>query len=387
MAYPDSGIRPLFLLDPSLAFLNHGSFGACPRPVFDAYQEWQRLFESSPVEYHARKFYDLMREARTDLGKFINADPLDLVFVTNATVGVNIVARSLRLGEGDELLTTDHEYGACDRTWEWLRRKRGFSVRRISVPLPVTTHKDMVERMTAGFNDRTKVLYISHITSPTALTFPLREICRRARERGIITVVDGAHAVGQIPLDMEEIGADFYTSNLHKWLCAPKGSAFLYARREMQPLLEPLVVSWGWEPVMEVDSRFIGEHEYRGTQEAAPALATGAALAFRKEHNWEKVIEGCRTLLAEARTTLRERFGFVPAAPDSDEWYTQMSAFLLPEGVDGPELQRRLFDEHKVEIPVMEWNGRRLIRVSIQGYNNRSDLERLYDGIAAILGE
>lgn len=381
-----SSLRSLFLLDPSLAFLNHGSFGACPRPVFEVYQEWQRIFESSLVEYHARKFYDLMRDARTALGRFINADPLDLVFVNNATVGVNIVARSLQLGPGDEVLTTDHEYGACDRMWELLRRKHGFGVQRVAIPLPTTTHEDVIERITAGFTERTKVLFISHITSPTALTFPIAEICRRARERGVITLVDGAHGIGQIPLDMQEIGADFYTSNLHKWLCAPKGSAFLYARRDMQHLLEPLVVSWGWEPVISVDSEFIGHHEYRGTQEAAPALATEAAIAFREEHNWDAVVDHCHALLREARTVMQERFGFIPACPDSKEWYTQMSAFLLPEEIDGAELQRRLFDEYKVEIPVMAWNGRQLIRISLQGYNNQSDLDRLYSGIETILG-
>lgn len=380
-------LRSLFLLDPDLAFLNHGSFGACPGPVFDVYQQWQRTFESSPVEYHVRRFYDLMRDARTALGAFVNADPLDLVFVTNATVGVNIVARSLELGPGDEVLTTDHEYGACDRMWEFLRRKAGFTVNRVAIPAPVTTHEDAIERIAAGFTDRTKVLFISHITSPTALTFPVAEICRHARERGILTIVDGAHAIGQIPIDMQRIDADFYTSNLHKWLCAPKGSAFLYARRDVQSLLDPLVVSWGWEPVIDVDSPFIGHHEYRGTREVAAALSTQAAIDFRNVHHWDAVVvPRCHAFVRQARVELAGRFGFVPLAPDSNEWFAQMGAFLLPESVDGAELQRRLFVEHRVEIPVVRWNGREVIRISAQGYNERSDLERLYEGIDAIVG-
>lgn len=381
----ESSLRSLFLLDKNLAFLNHGSFGACPRPVFDNYVEWIRRFEASPVLHHARKFPELMKAARETLGSFVGTAPENLVYVTNATVAVNIVARSLDLGPGDELLTTDHEYGACDRTWEFLHRKQGFTVNRVPIPAPVTSPEDIVERIASQFNDRTKVLFISHITSPTALIFPIEELCRRARERGILTVVDGAHAVGQIPLNLDEIGADFYTSNLHKWLCAPKGSAFLYARPEVQELLSPLVVSWGWEPDPPAKSMFIEHHEYQGTREVAPFLATEAAIAFREEHQWEDIARECHERVREARAVLLERFGLVPTSPDEDLWYGQMSAFFLPEHVSGEELQRRLFDEHGVEIPVFYWNGRELIRISVQAYNTRQDLDRLYKGLEEIL--
>ncbi|MGE3800256.1 MAG: aminotransferase class V-fold PLP-dependent enzyme [Candidatus Kapaibacterium sp.] len=376
-----SDLRSLFLLDPELAFLNHGSFGATPRPVFEEYIRWQREFERSPVEYHGRKFPEVMKVARTDLAAYVNADPLDLVFVTNATVAVNIVAHSLELGPEDEVLTTDHEYGACDRMWELLRRKQDFRVHRVEIPAPVTTHEDVLERVVAGMNERTKVLFISHITSPTALTFPIEELCQIARERGILTLIDGAHAVGQIDLDLQKINPDFYTSNLHKWLCAPKGSAFLYARRDVQPLLDPLVVSWGWEPRTDVESDFISHHEYRGTREVAGALTTGKAIEFMREHNWETVRANCHALVNEAREVLAGRFGFTPVAPNDSRWYTQMSAFLLPEEIDRSALQAYLFNVHKVEIPVVDWNGRETIRISIQGYNNREDLERLYRGI------
>ncbi|MCE2502790.1 MAG: aminotransferase class V-fold PLP-dependent enzyme [Chlorobi bacterium] len=384
---PNDHLRSLFLLDPALAFLNHGSFGACPHPVFEEYQQWQREFERSPVENHARKFADLMRTAREDLGRFINADPLDLVFVANATVGVHIVARSLELGPGDEVLTTDHEYGACDRMWEFLRRKHGFVLNRVEIPVPVTTQPDIVQRVVEGMNDQTKVLFISHITSPTALTLPVEELCQIARERGIITLIDGAHSIGQIDLDFQKINPDFFTSNLHKWLCAPKGSAFLYARQEMQKLLHPLVVSWGWEPEDEGDSEFIDHHEYQGTREAAPALATGAAINFQREHDWPSVRERCHELVVKARSELSTRFGFIALSPNSPEWFVQMCAFLLPEHVDGHLLQQRLFDEYRVEIPVFDWNGKQIIRISIQGYNTQDDLERLFQGIAEILPE
>ena len=380
-----TSLRSLFLLDPDLAFLNHGSFGACPRPVFDAYQQWQLQCERSPVEHHGRKFNDLMRTARQDLGSLINADPLDLVFMTNATVAINVVARSIRFEEGDEVLTTDHEYGACDRLWDYLQGEQAFRINRVEIPVPVITQEDILERVVAGMNERTKVLFISHITSPTALQFPIEQLCAIARERGIMTIIDGAHGIGQIDLDLQEMAPDFYTSNLHKWLCAPKGSAFLYARRELQPILKPLVLSWGWKPKSEYDSEFIAHHEYRGTREIASSLATSAAIEFQEQHQWPDVRQRCHRMVGEARKILTECFGFLPLCPDSSEWYQQMTAFFLPEEIDGHLLQQRLFDEYKVEIPVVDWNGRQTIRLSVQGYNTENDLERLYDGIARVL--
>jgi len=247
MSSAHSKLCDLFLLDPDVIYLNHGSFGACPRSVFDAYQRWQRELERQPVEFLGRRFAALMAEARAALGAYVGADADDLVYVPNATTGLNIVARSLELAPGDEVLATDHEYGALDRTWRFICGRRGARYVRRPVELPITSAEQVVEAIWAGVTARTRVLFLSHITSPTAVILPVAELVRRAREAGIITIVDGAHAPGQIPLDLESLGADFYCGNCHKWMMAPKGSAFLYARRERQPLLEPLVVSWGWE--------------------------------------------------------------------------------------------------------------------------------------------
>lgn len=384
-------LRKLFLLDPEIAFLNHGSFGAVPGPVFERYQEIQREFESNPVLYHGRRFNELMRGAREELGRYVNADPLDLVFVTNATVGVNIVTRSLKLDETCVVLTTDHEYGACDRMWEQLRRESRFTIERVVLPVPVISHEDVVQRIVAGFRPETSVLFISHITSPTALTLPIAEICREARSRGIITVVDGAHAIGQIPLDLQEIDPDYYTSNLHKWLCAPKGSAFLYARRDMQERLEPLVTSWGYEPVSEYDSRFIGHHEYRGTREVAAALTTKAAVEFQEEYNWPERRKEAHALVLKAREQLADRFGFEPIVPldtpDPSAWLAQMSSHLLPETLDGFAFKERLYDEHRVEIPVFDWNGRQTLRLSVQAYNTDGEIDRLMAAIEVVMPE
>lgn len=374
-------LKDFFLLDPTITFLNHGSFGATPRPVFEEYQRIQRQFELNPVEYHGRRYNDLMREAREDLARFVNADPLDLLFVTNATVAMNIVARSLELGAGDVLLTTDHEYGACDRMWEVLRRERGFAVERVEIPVPTTTREDIVERVTSRMTDATTVLFISHITSPTAVRLPIEPIVAAARERGIVTVVDGAHAIGQIPLDLEALEADFYTSNLHKWLCAPKGSAFLWARRSMQSRLKPLIASWGVDPVVEYDSPFIAHHEYRGTREIAAPLSTRAAIDFQREHDWQSVRDRCFEIVRRARPLLAERFGFEPIipldVPDPENWYRQMAAFVLPEEIDAFAMKDRLYDEHRVEIPVFGWNRRHTLRLSVQGYNSWEEIEQL----------
>jgi isopenicillin-N epimerase len=326
-----------------------------------------------------------MRHARTSLGAFLNADPDDLVYVTNATVAVNIVARSLELGEGDEVLGTDHEYGACERIWRFVGQKTGSVYRQAKIATPVTTHEAMLDQLFAEVTSATKVLFISHITSPTALTFPIAEVCRRARALGLVTVVDGAHAPGQIPLDLQEIDADFYTGNLHKWLCAPKGAAFLYARRDRQALLEPLVVSWGYEALMPGDSTFIDYHEYRGTRDISPALAVPDAIAFQQEHNWPNVRNRCHELLNEARQRVAAVSGAVPVAPEGTQWYAQMSSFLLPEGIDGAELKRRLYDEYSVELPYFSWNGNEMIRVSVQGYNTREDIDRLVAGLEALM--
>ena len=370
-------LRTLFLLRPDVAFLNHGSFGATPHSVLDRCQWWQRESESEPVEFHARRAAGLLRTSREALGELVGADPGDLVYVSNATVAVNIVARSLRLGPDDEVLGNDHEYGACDRIWRFLAQRGGARYRQAHIPVPVTTHEELLERLFAEVRPSTRVLFISHITSPTALTFPVEEACRRARELGLITIVDGAHAPGQIDLDLNAVGADFYTGNLHKWLCAPKGAAFLHARREMQPLLEPLIVSWGYEAITPGSSRFIDEHEYTGTRDLSPFLSIPDAIAFQQEHSWAEVRRRCHEMILRARPLIAEAFNALPLAPDSSEWFTQMSAFLLADGTDGPALQRRLFEDHRIEIPVFPWNGRYTMRISLQGYNSWDDVERL----------
>jgi len=377
-------LKDFFLLDPAVTFLNHGSFGATPRPVFEKYQWWQRELERQPVEFLGRRFNALMRDARRALAEYVHTEENNLVYVPNTTTGLNIVARSVRLEPGDEILTTDHEYGALDRTWRFICRRTGAVYKQQPIPVPLTTEENFIERVWSGVTPRTRVIFLSHITSPTALIFPVQEICRRARRAGIISIVDGAHAVGQIPLNLESIGADFYSSNLHKWLCCPKGSAFLYARREMQNEVAPLVVSWGYESERPSSSRFVDEQEWTGTRDIAAFLVTPDAIRFFQEHHWDAVRASCHALAHSARAQITRLTGLPPLSPDSSEWYAQMVTLPLP-ACDAAQLKTRLYDDWRIEVPIVTWQNRQFVRVSIQAYNSPTDVEQLVRALSTIL--
>jgi isopenicillin-N epimerase len=371
-----------FFLRPDMTFLNHGSFGACPAPVFATYQQWQRELEYQPVEFLGRRIPGLLAEARAALGAYVGATADDLTFVPNATHAINIVARSLDLQPGDEVLATNHEYGAVDRTWRFVCSQRGARYIRQPITVPLHDPAEVVEQLWAGVTPRTRLIVVSHITSPTALTFPVAAICARAREAGIISVIDGAHAPGQIPLDMAAIGADFYAGNCHKWLCAPKGAGFLYARKAMQALLTPLIVSWGWEALQPGPSPFVDHFGWTGTADPAAYLTVPAAIAFQAKHNWEAVRAACHALLVEARDQVAALFDLPQICPAGPEWFSQFAVAPLPS-CDTFALQRRLWDHHRIELPMIQWEGRAFARISIQAYNTPDDVGRLLEGLRA----
>jgi isopenicillin-N epimerase len=362
-------LREEFLLDPSVTFLNHGSFGAVPRAVFEKYQEWQLELERQPVLFLARRLDELLAEARATLGAYVDADPEDLVFVPNASAAVNVAAWPLGLQAGDEVLSTDLEYGALDLAWEHVCGDFGARYVRTPIRLPVTSAEEIVETIWAGVGPRTRVLFISHHTSSTALTLPVAELCRRAREAGVRTVVDGAHVPAHLPLSLRELDADYYAGNCHKWLCAPKGTGFLYVRRELQRDVHPLQISWGYEGDA---PSFVSRHEKQGTRDPSAYLTVPAAIAWQSEHDWDSVRDRCHELARRARNEL----GLEPLTPDSKEFFRQMVALRLPD--DAPKnLQERLYDEHRVEVPIGRRGDERFIRVSFQGYNDDADFERL----------
>ena len=380
-------IKQYFMLDPSVTFLNHGSFGATPKPVFEEYQRWQCELENQPVEFLGRRITSLMAESRSALGHYLGTQADNLIYTQNVTISLNIVARSLELGPGDEVLTTNHEYGAMDRTWRFLSNERGFRYINRHVELRLTTADQFVEDFWQGVTKNTRIIFLSHITSPTAIIFPIKEIVRRAREAGIITIIDGAHVPGQLPLNLDSLGADFYGGNLHKWLCAPKGGGFLYARPAVQYLLKPLVVSWGYESETPSGSDFVDHHEWWGTRDMAAFLSVPAAIQFQEENNWDEVRDTCHQILAYAQNRICELTGIAALHPQTDVWFRQMASAPLPTDSDVLSIKNRLYDEYRIEVPVHEWSGYKLIRISIQGYNTRDDVDKLCDALSVILEE
>jgi isopenicillin-N epimerase len=360
-------VRGGFLLDPDVAYLNHGSFGACPEPVFREYQRLQLELERGPTDFFTRRvsrwFWaggeqpGRLAEARAALASFVGARADDLVFVPNATSGLNAVLRSLSLEPGDEILTTAHEYGAVTRTWE----TRGAN-------LVVCDPEELASRIGPG----TRAVSVSHITSPTALVFPVEEICAKARSQGVLAIVDGAHAPGQVPLDLEALGADVYAGNCHKWLCAPKGAGFLWARPEHQGWIEPLVVSWGYRE----DADFGERHGWQGTRDPAAYLTVPKAIEVHATFD-----PGPQRALADDAERRLAELG-LPRIPGESAPF--MRAVELPPG-DPEELWARLFQEFRVEVPVYQWDDRRILRVSIGPYNDDEDVGRLVSALGQLL--
>jgi len=376
-------LKKHFLLDPGIHYLNHGSFGATPGPVFSEYQRWQRELERQPVEFLGRRVDGLLAEARATLGTYLGTHANNLVYTQNVTISLNIIARSLELGPGDEVLASDHEYGAMDRMWRFLSSDAGFTYTNQVVDL--ISQNAFVESFWQGVNSRTRVIFLSHITSPTAIIFPIQEIIRRAREAGIVTIVDGAHVAGQLSLQLDSLGADFYGGNLHKWLCAPKGAGFLFARPEVQHLLKPLVVSWGYESETPGSSAFIDHHEGWGTRDVAAFLSVPAAIEFQEKHDWKTVRVVCHQLVRDAQARICALTRLAPLHSSSDIWFAQMAAALLPASTDLVDLKARLYDDYRIEIPLTAWKDRKLIRVSVQGYNTKEDVNALVEALSQLI--
>lgn len=386
-------LREEFLLEPGLVFLNHGSFGACPKEVFADYQRWQLEMERNPVAFLGRRSGALLAQARARLAASLGADAADLVFVPNATTGVNTVAQSLRLQPGDEVLASDHEYGACDATWQRVCALAGAVYRRVEIPLPFDA-TTFVDRMMVAVTPRTRVVFASHVTSTTALIFPVAALCHAARERGLTTLVDGAHAPGYVDLDLGSLGADFYTGNCHKWLCAPKGAAFLHGRPERQAELHAGVISWGYvaealAPATLGDrtgfDAYVGRSllerrlQWQGTRDIAAFLAVPAALDFLARHGWPRHRARSHKRAVALMHRVGARNGLAPIGADID--FGQM--VTIPVRCPDPEALRAwLFEQHRIEVPVTQHAGQTFVRVSVQAYTADAELQRLEAALA-----
>ena len=381
---PDN-LASLFLLDPDVTFLNHGSFGACPKPVFESYQRWQLKLERQPVAFldPDRGLSSWMRNAREAVAELLHTSAQNIVGLTNATVGLNIVAQSLDLKPGDEILTTDHEYAALEKTWAYVARRTGAKIIVAKIPLPLVDEEQFTSAILNRMTDRTRILFLSHITSATALVFPIERVVAEAKARGIWTVIDGAHTPGHIPLNLDQLDADFYAGNCHKWMMAPKGSAFLYVRSQLQAMINPLVISHGWtEDAAQPDVKgvfgntpFIDGLEMQGTRDPSAWLAVTDAIAFGKQHHWNKVAAQCQILVQETAKRIAKLTGLPPLS-SPDFCAPQMVAMPVPS-CDPKALQLGLYGQHKIEIPVFNWQDRTVVRVSAQGYNTQKDMDRL----------
>ncbi len=381
-------MRQHFLLDPNIVFLNPGSYGACPRVVFQAYQDWQLEMERNPVAFLGRRSAALLRDARIVLASYLGARADDLVFVANATTGVNIVARSLDFRPGDEILTTDLEYGACIATWERVCQQRGATLRRVEIALPLEADR-FVDHLFNAVTKRTRLLFTSHLTSGTALILPIADLCRRARAAGIISVIDGAHAPAQLELNLQALDADFYIGNCHKWMCAPKGSAFLHAQTRHHAALHATVVSWGdvaTEGTPTDRDSFTGESllerrlQWQGTRDIAAFLSVPAAIAWQQKQDWNQQRARCHGMAVDLLHRVSSRLGQEPIGRSTD--FGQMVPIPVPH-TDAAALRRRLFEQHHIEVPVTQHAGCLFVRVSVQAYNTAAELQLLEDVLLA----
>lgn len=391
-----SPFRSHWSLDPEVTFLNHGSFGACPTRVLEEQARLRARLEAEPVRFLHRELEALTDSARASLGAFLDADPDDLAFINNATTGVNTVLRSLRFAPGDELLTTDHEYNASKNVLDFVASHWGVKVVVAKLPWPVPSPQAVVDAVLAHVTERTRLLLIDHITSQTALVLPLTTIVRALRERGVETLVDGAHGPGQVPLSLRQLGAAYYTGNCHKWMCAPKGAAFLYVRKDLQPGIRPVVISHGYNSRRKDRSQFRLDFDWLGTDDPTPFLCVPRALEVMGgmlPGGWPEVMASNRARALAARAFLCQRLGVAPQCPE--DMVGSMATVPLPDGfpaqpsVHGLDpLQDRLLFEHRIEVPITPWPRppHRHVRVSAQLYNSHAEYQRLAEALEALLG-
>jgi len=380
-------LKKLFMLDPSITYLNHGSFGACPKPIFNKLIEWQKKLEFEPVKHLAYDIFPLLEESRRSLSDYVGCNMNDVVFSTNPSTALNTVIKSLNLKENDEILSTNHEYGALDKTWSFICKKTGAKYKQQDIKLPLISNKEFVKQFSQGITDKTKVIFLSHITSSTALIFPIEEICKIAKEKKILCIIDGAHAPAQTELNIKNIDPDVYVGACHKWMCAPKGVSFLYVKKEFQKSIDPLVVSWGYESEgtsllpgnnNETYKQFLNYHEWQGTKDMSAYLTIPTTINFLNNNNWEEVASKCRKINLWAREEINQLLNNEPIC--SDEFLGQMSSIYI--NFKNPiETQINFYKKYKIQIPFIEWNNKTFIRISIQAYNNKEDIFKLLDAL------
>lgn len=388
----DSDWQPLkaeWNLRVGTTYLNHGSFGPPPRCVREARQKWQDAIDSQPMDFFVRQLEPAWRTSRDRLAAFVGSASEDLIFVENATVGMNIIADSFPVAAGEEVLLTDHEYGAVNRIWHRACERVRATTRVVRLPLPFQSVNETVDAVFAAANEQTRLIVVSHITSPTAVILPVAEICAQAKKRGIAVAIDGPHAVAQVPLDVQKLGCDFYTASCHKWLSSPFGSGFLYASPRQQNHVRPPVLSWGRLPPNKIDS-WSDEFVWSGTRNPVAYLGVPAAIEFLESIGLEAFRARTHWLAQYARRQLTEIFQLDPLVPDDPAWYGSMAHVpLAPTATNetcavANPLQHTIWEKLGIEVPIVDFAGRRYIRVSCHLYNDTEQIDRLVNGLKEI---
>lgn len=369
-------LRELWQIRPDSIYLNHGSFGPPPQAVRAAKAHWQARLDEQPMDFYVRQYEPAYFAARERLAQFVGVPATDLVFAENATFAMNHVAASFPLAPGDEVLLTDHEYGAVLRIWERACRQAHTTAPVIAnLPRPLTTADEVVDSLVRALTPRTKLLVVSHITSATAVTLPVREICAAMQQRGVAVCVDGPHAIAQLDLDLDALGCDFYCASCHKWLCAPLGSGFLYVAPQQQHRMQPVNLSWGRVQV-EDRQAWYDEFLWSGTRDPSAWLAITAAIEFLQQIGLEAFRARTHHLARYARERLQALTGLPSLMPDDIAWYGSMAHVQLPPG-DAKSLQRTLWEQHRIETPIIAWGGQRWLRVSCHLYNTKGEIDQL----------
>ena len=371
-----------FLLDPDITFLNHGSYGACSKPVFKEYQDWQKKLEDQPVQFMTNQVYSAMEKSRESMSQFVECDEEELVFFQNPTTAVTNVIYNLDLKPGDEVLMSNHEYGALVRAWKMWGEKTGVNIIQQDISMPVTTEENFIEDFWTGVTDQTKVIFLSHITSSTALIFPIEKIIKLAKEQNILTIIDGAHVPAHISLNIHELGCDFYTGACHKWLCAPKGSSFLFVKKEHQDWVKPVVVSWGKDGDDPSPSEFIQNFQWQGTRDMSAFLTIPTAINFYIKEI-RPYQESCKKIIQDTYSEFPSVLNTEPISAGR-EWLAQLVAHPLPKNIPS-NLKKGLWEEYQIEIPVFEWSGQEFVRVSIQVYNTQKDVDLLMSALRSLI--
>jgi isopenicillin-N epimerase len=383
------------MLDPTIINLNTGSFGPLPRCVFERVTELRAQLAAEPTHFLVRTIPPLLWEARERAAHFLGADSRRLVFTINVSAAVNLIASSLRLASPGEILLTDHEYGAMHWCWERAATRQGLTLRTFPLPTMARSPREIVEAAFAAITPGTRLFFFSHVLSPTGLVLPAKELCAEARRRGILSVVDGAHAPVMIPLDVSQVGADFYTGNFHKWLLAPTNSGFLVMRPGNEDRLQPLHVSWGYHHDRNrLDERDefgstprLRHLEFEGTRDPCPWLSVPTAIAFQEEIGFANI----RARIAALAAYVRKRIGglgLALATPAEPGMHGALTAFELPfKGPEKAAALRKAIWKHRIEIPIVERPDRLLIRVSTHFYNTEEEIDRLAEVLPAAISE